>query len=70
MMAAAARLFIVVTAVLTGLANRLLAGPPHKGLAALPPLLEFADGTPVKTMADWTKRRDEIQNLLTQYYYG
>lgn len=42
----------------------------HKGMADLPPLLEFADGSPVKTQSDWLRRKDEIRTLLTHYYYG
>lgn len=46
------------------------AAEPHKGMADLPPLLEFSDGTPVRTPSDWQHRRNEISDLLTQYYYG
>lgn len=31
---------------------------------------KFNDGSPVKTPADWTKRRDEIKELLAEYEYG
>eukprot|EP00117_Sycon_ciliatum_P020743 scpid39628/ scgid18391/ len=42
----------------------------HAGMADLPPLLEFANGTAVKTLADWQERRAEMGRLLTEHYYG
>ncbi|MDO9633729.1 MAG: acetylxylan esterase [Paludibacter sp.] len=36
----------------------------------LPPLLEFADGTKVKTTNDWRKRRAELQAVFEQEMYG
>lgn len=36
----------------------------------LPPLLEFADGTKVKSTNDWRKRRAEIQTIFEQEMYG
>lgn len=36
----------------------------------LPPLLEFTDGTDVKTIRDWRKRRVEIQHVFEQEMYG
>ena len=42
----------------------------HAGMADLPPLLEFANGTTVTTMNDWLERREEMKSLLSHYYYG
>ena len=42
----------------------------HTGMADLPPLLEFANGTAVTTMEDWQERREEMKALLSRYYYG
>ncbi len=36
----------------------------------LPNPFTFADGKPVRTTEDWTKRRDEIKNLFQDYQYG
>ena len=36
----------------------------------LPPLLELLDGTPVHTLEDWVKRKEEIRRLLCQYFIG
>ena len=47
-----------------------ISAEPHKGMADLPPLLEFSDGSPVKSLRDWQLRRKEIKDLLTCYYYG
>lgn len=44
--------------------------PPHAGLAALPPLLQFANGTEVRSRAAWLQRRAEIAALLSTHYYG
>jgi dienelactone hydrolase len=38
--------------------------------ADLPPLLEFLDGTPVVTTADWDRRREEIRRLLVETFVG
>jgi hypothetical protein len=43
---------------------------PHKGLADLPPLLEFANGTAVTTVEELKERKNELKELLSQYYYG
>ena len=45
-------------------------GPPHAGLAALPPLLQFANGTAVRSLAEWPQRRTEVAALLDEHYYG
>ena len=37
------------------------------GRADLPPLLEFIDGTPVKTPEDWLRRKEEIRRLMWDY---
>ena len=42
----------------------------HAGMADLPPLLEFANGTVVKSMDAWQERRNEMKMLLSKYYYG
>jgi len=34
--------------------------------ADLPPLLEFLDGTPVKTMEDFQRRKEEIRRLFCE----
>lgn len=39
-------------------------------LSELPDLFQFADGTRVKTEADWMKRRAEIKSMLQYYEYG
>lgn len=44
--------------------------PSNYSRGGLPPILEFADGTPVVTMADWTERQQEMWMLLQQYFYG
>jgi dienelactone hydrolase len=36
----------------------------------LPPLLQFQDGGPVRSIADWAKRRQELGDLLDQYFWG
>jgi len=36
----------------------------------LPKLLEFADGSPVRTVEDWQRRRKEILELLCEEVYG
>ncbi len=38
--------------------------------ADLPPLLEFLDGTTVKTKEDWTRRKAEIRRLLVETFHG
>lgn len=38
--------------------------------ADLPPLLEFLDGTPVRTMGDFQRRREEIRRLWCDYFIG
>ena len=38
--------------------------------ADLPPLLEFLDGTPVRTMDDWQLRKEEIRRLMCEYFIG
>jgi hypothetical protein len=40
------------------------------GTPTLPPLLTFADGTPVRTPADWKRRRGEIVELFDREIYG
>lgn len=45
-----------------GVALRADAGPPHAGLAALPPLLEFANGTQVNGPIPMGWRRMQIAN--------
>lgn len=38
--------------------------------ADLPPLLQFADGSPVKTDTDWQKRRSEVRALMQETFVG
>ncbi|MBO9624507.1 MAG: hypothetical protein J7500_17500 [Sphingomonas sp.] len=40
------------------------------GNPTLPPLLRFADGAPVRTASDWTRRRAEIVELFDREVYG
>ena len=37
---------------------------------ALPPLMTAGDGTPVRTAADWEKRREELRSLLETRMFG
>lgn len=41
-----------------------------KSCADLPPLLRFEDGAPVRTPAEWQRRRDELRRLLTRWILG
>ncbi|NQT36107.1 MAG: alpha/beta fold hydrolase [Planctomycetes bacterium] len=43
--------------------------PAHRA-AALPPLMQFLDGTPVRTRDDWTRRKAEIRRLLSETFCG
>ena len=46
-------------------------GPAAKYVRAdLPPLLEFLDGTPVRTMDDFERRKDEIRRLFCRHFIG
>ena len=48
-----------------------LSGPPHAGMADLPPLLQFANGTAVPSPSAFlSERKAEMRQLLSQYYYG
>jgi len=38
--------------------------------ADLPPLLEFADGRPVRSSDEWRERRAEIRQLLEEHFVG
>jgi len=38
--------------------------------ADLPPLLRFLDGTPVRTRADWSRRKEEIRRLMCRTFIG
>ncbi len=38
--------------------------------ADLPPLLEFDDGSPVDSEADWQRRREEYKQLICHYFIG
>lgn len=38
--------------------------------AGLPPLLEFYDGRPVRTIDQWQQRRTELRRLLCEYFLG
>jgi hypothetical protein len=39
-------------------------------ISDLPPLMEFADGRPVKSLAEWESRKIEIKDLLCLYFLG
>lgn len=41
--------------------------PSH---ADLPPLMQFADGRPVRTPADWDARRAELRTQLERWFWG
>lgn len=41
-----------------------------KPIPGLPPLLQFADGRPIKTREDWEARRAELRDLLEEWIYG
>ena len=43
--------------------------PAHR-TAALPPLLQLLDGTPVRTPEDWNRRKAEIRRLLCESLCG
>ncbi|MBC8870280.1 MAG: alpha/beta hydrolase [Planctomycetes bacterium] len=36
----------------------------------LPPLLEFGNGDPVRNLADWERRREEIRRLMCETFIG
>jgi hypothetical protein len=38
--------------------------------ADLPPLMEFLDGTPVRTIRDFGRRKEEIRKLFCRYFIG
>jgi len=48
--------------------------PPHfadlPAIADLPPLLQFRNGRPVQTPAEWEQRRAELRELLEYYMWG
>ena len=41
-----------------------------RSMPYLPPLLEFYNGKPVRTLADWNQRKAEIRRLLRTYFLG
>ena len=43
--------------------------PAHR-TAALPPLMQLLEGTPVRTRDDWTRRKAEIRRLLCETFCG
>ena len=45
------------------------ARPPYVR-ADLPPLMEFLDGTPVRTREDLQRRKEEIRRLFCRYFIG
>lgn len=63
-------LTLLLTLLLLLLPAAVPTGVPHAGLADLPPLLEFANGTAVRTAADFAARQAEIGQLLLSSYYG
>jgi dienelactone hydrolase len=38
--------------------------------ADLPPMLEFLDGTPVRSLADFERRKEEIRRLFCEHFIG
>jgi len=44
--------------------------PTQYASAELPPLMEFLDSTPVRTMEDFQRRKQEIRRLFCQYFIG
>ena len=52
----------------------MLAMPVHSlaalSSADLPPLLQFQDGSEVRSPADWGDRREELHQLMTEYFTG
>ena len=61
-------LLVAFAAALAGIANA--EQPVACARADLPPLLEFLDSTPVRTVADLTRRQAEIRKLFCQYFIG
>ena len=43
---------------------------PHCNMADLPPLLDFSNGTQVKTLAAWEQRKTQLRALLEGTFYG
>ena len=41
-----------------------------RSMPYLPPLLEFYDGTPVRTRTEWDRRKAEMRRLLQRYFLG
>ncbi len=58
---------LALVLILFGRLNTLCAEGPE---AALPPLLQFADGKRVSSLAEWDQRREEIRDLLVKYFIG
>lgn len=50
--------------------GQVLAGDGFEARAGLPPLLEFSDGSPVRTGEDLQRRKKEIAALLQRYFIG
>ncbi|MFH1924595.1 MAG: alpha/beta hydrolase, partial [Planctomycetota bacterium] len=46
------------------------AGKKPSGTADLPGLLEFLDGSPVRDVTDWPRRREEIRRLMCETFIG
>lgn len=61
-----------VAVLFLGLATTFAAEParPAYRNPDLPPLLEFLDGTPVRTPADFERRKAEIRGLFEDYFFG
>ena len=69
-------LFVVACLLLVRTGSSVEAAPPanepgtqyHR--ADLPPLMEFLDGTPVRTMDEFQRRKQEIRRLFCDYFIG
>jgi dienelactone hydrolase len=55
---------------LSAMATRMALADDFRPMADLPPLLEFADGSPVRTADQWPQRREQLRRLLMQYFTG
>ena len=58
-------LLVLLSPTLAAATNQLTCQCPD-----LPPLLEFLDGTPVRTLDDFGRRKDEIRDLFETYFFG
>ena len=67
------RTTVSVVCLLTALAGASAEGEQRPGKHAgadLPPLLEFLDGAPVRSVEDWARRKEEIRRLTCETFVG